>query len=128
MNEWRERRVQEIGYFNPSLAKFFVRTSSPFTSSPPPSPPDQLATLSSSPMFLGVKELIRVPYFSRLQRLSNINRRKRRQEFLPSKSVPSLRKDLIAEYENSSMQFLSCHRGFLKKYNRPDLNSLTLYF
>lgn len=31
----QERRTQEIGYFNPSLEKFFVRTTSPFASSPP---------------------------------------------------------------------------------------------
>lgn len=59
-------------------------------------PLDQLATSCVPPLtlftFLGVRELIRVPYFSRLQRLPNINRRKRqgrerdrkRTSFFPS--------------------------------------------
>lgn len=69
-----KKRAHEIGYFNPSLGKFFVRTSSlPYDLLSPLRPACYPALA-----FLKGEELIRVPYFSRLQRLPNINRRKRR--------------------------------------------------
>lgn len=69
-----EERAQEIGYFNPSLEKFFVqRTSreSSFVSSRSACHPASFRNVCRR-----MRELIRVPYFSRLQRLPNINRQK----------------------------------------------------